>query len=146
MLNLVKNKLLKIFQVILMMVVRMAEEKSIKVQNQHSPKFIKKLICPQNAVKVFATLRNALMENVKLMKRNNHQSLSSNNQILIGKRKHQQLIQLLKLRKLKKLVNLQELQRMPLLMLLPNQEQPLLKDILQFQKQELQHPPVLRHQ
>jgi hypothetical protein len=133
-----------------MMVVRMAEEKSIKVQNQHSPKFIKKLICPQNAVKVFATLRNALMENVKLMKRNNHQSLSSNNQILIGKRKHQQPIQLLKLRKLKKLVNLQELQRTPLLshmlMLLPNQETPLLKDILQFQKQELQLPPVLRHQ
>jgi hypothetical protein len=56
-----------------------------KVQNPLLPKFIKKSICPQNAVMAFVMLKNASMENVKLIKRNNHQSLSSKSQILTGK-------------------------------------------------------------
>ena len=81
---------------------------SIKDQNHHLPKFIKKSICHQNAAMVSAMLKNALMENVKLMIRNNHQSLSSKSQILTGreriKRKNQlkQLQLRLRLNKTKK--------------------------------------------
>jgi len=67
------------------------EEEPLKLvaQNHLLLKFFKMLKCPQNAKVAFAMLKNALMENVKLMKRNSHLSLSSSNQILIGNLKQQ---------------------------------------------------------
>jgi hypothetical protein len=85
------------------------------------------LKCPQNAKVAFAMLKNALMVNVKLMKRNSHQSLSSSNQILIGKLKQQVLlIQLPKQKKPKR-------KDMPTPPMLPQ-----LKVILLFQRKQLQ--------
>jgi len=85
------------------------------------------LKCPQNAKVAFAMLKNALMENVKLMKRNSHQSLSSSNQILIGKLKQQVLlIQLPKQKKPKR-------KDIPTPLTLPQ-----LKVILLFQRKQLQ--------
>jgi len=85
------------------------------------------LKCPQNAKVAFAMLKNALMENVKLMKRNSHQSLSSSNQILIGKLKQQVLlIQLPKQKKPKR----KDMPTPPMLLQL--------KVILLFQRKQLQ--------
>jgi len=85
------------------------------------------LKCPQNAKVAFAMLKNALMENVKLMKRNSHQSLSSSNQILIGKLKQQVL--LIQLPKQKKPKRKDMLTPQTLLQL---------KVILLFQRKQLQ--------
>lgn len=115
----------------------MGVELSVKVQNHHLPKYIKKLICHQNATEAFAMLKNASMENVKLMRRNNHQSLNSNNQILTGTEKTKKLVILLPmLKQLKKLEKLQEvlLQKETPLHLLK-----LLKVLLLFLRKQL-HP------